>query len=324
VTPHRGQVGVKRAGVQRGTAGRWLPFYLVLALIWGCSFLFINVGLESFTPAGVAFTRIAFGAITLIFISILTRTPILPRWSWKYVFVASMLWASIPWMLFGFGQQYVTSALAGIINGATPLMTLLAILIAFPEEKPTRQRIFGLTLGFLGILVVVGVWNLVTEGERSNLVGIGALVVAIACYGLAFPFARRYLSGTGMRPAPNPIALATGLMIGGLLVTGPVVLVTGVTREGLQDVSASSLWSLIALGVLGSGIAYVLNFVVVQRSDATTASTVTYLTPLVAVIVGALVLSERITWNEPVGALLVITGAAIAQGLIQRRDQHDN
>jgi drug/metabolite transporter (DMT)-like permease len=240
------------------------------------------------------------------------------------VFVASMLWASIPWMLFGFGQQYVTSALAGIINGATPLMTLLAILIAFPEEKPTRQRIFGLTLGFLGILVVVGVWNLVTEGERSNLVGIGALVVAIACYGLAFPFARRYLSGTGMRPAPNPIALATGLMIGGLLVTGPVVLVTGVTREGLQDVSASSLWSLIALGVLGSGIAYVLNFVVVPRSDATTASTVTYLTPLVAVIVGALVLSERITWNEPVGALLVITGAAIAQGLIQRRDQHDN
>ena len=192
---------------QRGGVGRWLPFYLALALIWGCSFLFINVGLESFTPAGVAFTRIAFGAITLIIISLATRTPILPRWSWKYVFIASMLWASIPWMLFGFGQQYVTSALAGIINGATPLMTLLAILIAFPEEKPTRQRILGLTLGFLGILMVVGVWNLVTDGERSDLVGIGALVVAIACYGLAFPFARRYLSGTGTRPAPNPIAL---------------------------------------------------------------------------------------------------------------------
>ena len=113
-------------------------------------------------------------------------------------------------------------------------------------------------------------------------------------------------------------------MIGGLLVTGPVVAVTGVTREGLQGVSASSLWSLIALGVLGSGIAYVLNFVVVQRSDATTASTVSYLTPLVAVVVGAIVLGERITWNEPAGALLVIAGAAIAQGLIQRRDQHDN
>ena len=127
---------------------RWLPFYLTLALIWGCSFLFIQVGLESFTPAGVAFTRIAFGAVALIIVSAITRTPILPRWSWKYVFVASMLWASVPWMLFSFGQQYVTSALAGIINVTTPLMTIIAITIAFREEKPTRQRIIGLLIGF--------------------------------------------------------------------------------------------------------------------------------------------------------------------------------
>ena len=117
---------------------RWLPFYLILALVWGCSFLFIEVGLESFTAAAVAFSRIAFGALALIIVSLVTRTPILPRWSWKYVFVASMLWASIPWMLFSFAQQYVTSALAGIINGTTPLMTLVAIMIAFREEKPTR------------------------------------------------------------------------------------------------------------------------------------------------------------------------------------------
>lgn len=275
--------------------------------------------MQSFTPAGVAFTRIAFGAVTLVIISFFTRTPVLPRWSWKYVFVASLLWVSIPWMLFAFGQQYVTSALAGIINGATPLMTLMAILIAFPEEKPTRQRILGLTLGFLGILIVLRAWNLAADGERSNLIGVGALVLAITCYGLAFPFARRYLSGTREHSAPKPIALATGIMLGGLIVTGPVVAVTGVTREGLQNVSASSFWSLVALGVLGSGIAYVLNFVVVQRSDATTASTVTYLTPLVAVVVGAIVLSEQVTWNEPLGALIVITGAAIAQGVLTRR-----
>lgn len=275
--------------------------------------------MQSFTPAGVAFTRIAFGAVTLVIISFFTRTPVLPRWSWKYVFVASLLWVSIPWMLFAFGQQYVTSALAGIINGATPLMTLMAILIAFPEEKPTRQRILGLTLGFLGILIVLRAWNLAADGERSNLIGVGALVLAITCYGLAFPFARRYLSGTREHSAPKPIALATGIMLGGLIVTGPVVAVTGVTREGLQNVSASSFWSLVALGVLGSGIAYALNFVVVQRSDATTASTVTYLTPLVAVVVGAIVLSEQVTWNEPLGALIVITGAAIAQGVLTRR-----
>ena len=82
--------------------------------------------------------------------------------------------------------------------------------------------------------------------------------------------------------------------------------------------SGESWWSLVALGALGSGIAYVLNFVVVQRSDATTASTVTYLTPLVAIIVGALVLGERITWNEPIGGVLVVVGAAIAQGVLLR------
>jgi drug/metabolite transporter (DMT)-like permease len=105
-------------------------------------------------------------------------------------------------------------------------------------------------------------------------------------------------------------------MVGGLIVTGPGVAVTGLTREG--SVSGQSLWSLVALGALGSGIAYVLNFIVVQRSDATTASTVTYLTPLVAIIVGALVLGERITWNEPLGGVLVVVGAAIAQGVLVR------
>ena len=296
---------------------KWLPAYLALAGIWGCSFLFIKLGLESFTPTGVAFTRIAFGAVTLLVISAITRTALPPRWSWKYVFIASLLWVSVPWMLFGFGQQYVTSALAGIINGATPLMTLLAILIAFPEEKPTMRRIAGLALGFLGILIVVGVW----QGFSDNSgIGVLALVAAIACYGTAFPFARRYLSGTGDRPAVPPISLATGLMLFGLIVTGPVVLFTGITDTAAgTSVELSSVLALAALGIFGSGIAYVLSFYVVQKSDATTSSTVTYLTPLVAVIVGAIVLGEHITWNEPIGGVLVVLGAAIAQGLIPRR-----
>lgn len=296
---------------------KWLPAYLALAGIWGCSFLFIELGLESFTPTGVAFTRIAFGAVTLLVISAITRTALPPRWSWKYVFIASLLWVSVPWMLFGFGQQYVTSALAGIINGATPLMTLLAILIAFPEEKPTMRRIAGLALGFLGILIVVGVW----QGFSDNSgIGVLALVAAIACYGTAFPFARRYLSGTGDRPAVPPISLATGLMLFGLIVTGPVVLFTGITDTAAgTSVELSSVLALAALGIFGSGIAYVLSFYVLQKSDATTSSTVTYLTPLVAVIVGAIVLGEHITWNEPIGGVLVVLGAATAQGLIPRR-----
>jgi drug/metabolite transporter (DMT)-like permease len=300
------------------SARTWLPSYLLLALIWGFSFYFIKVGLEEFTPVGVAFSRIAFGAATLIILSLVTKTPLPPRWSWKYIFFASLLWVSIPWMLFGFGETRVSSALAGIINGATPLMTLVAILLVFPEEKPTRQRMFGLGIGFIGILVVVGVWNIggAQDGSSIDLLGVGVLIMAISCYGIAYPFVRRYLTGPTVREPLNPIAIATGMMLCGLAITGPIVAFTGITNAQL---TAGPFLSMVALGVLGSGFAYVLNFKLVTAADATTASTVTYITPLVAVIVGAIFLNEHITWNQPVGGLLVVLGAATAQGLIRRK-----
>lgn len=299
-----------------GTSKRWIPAFSALALIWGCTFLFIVLGLESFTATGIAFIRLLFGAVTLLLISVISRTPFLPRWTWKYVFLASIMWTSLPWMLFAFAQQYVTSALAGIINGATPLMTLVMILAFFPEEHPTRQRVVGLMIGFLGITITIGFWRI---GDTSSLIGIAALILAISGYGMGFPFVRRYLSGTRDRPAPHPIALSTGMMIGGLIVVTPLALITGVTWDGVSNVTPLALLGVAALGILGSGIAYVLNFTVVHRSDATTASTVAYLTPVVALTVGALLLGERISWNEPLGGLLVIAGAATAQGLLPLR-----
>lgn len=287
----------------------WLPSYLLLALIWGFSFFFIKVGLQDFTPIGVAAGRIVCGFLTLVVLALITRTPLPPRWAWKYLLIASLLWVSVPWLLFAYGETQVSSALAGIINAATPLMTLLAILVAFPEERPTRQRIVGLALGFAGILIVVG-WGSLT----GSPLGILALIAAITCYGVAFPFARRYLTGPTTRAPMSPISLALGLLAWGVVVTAPLGLLTGVTHS---EVSLAPLACILALGILGSGLAYVLNFRVTQRADATTASTVTYLTPLVAVLAGALLLDEHITWNQPVGGLVVIVGAAIAQGVLR-------
>lgn len=291
---------------------RWLPAYLALATIWGFSFYLIMIGLDSFTPVGVAFGRIVFGMVTMLVVSAITRTPLPPRWSWKYLFVAAILMNTIPWIMFGFGETRVTSALAGIINGATPLMTLLAILIAFPEERPTRDRIIGLLIGFAGVLVVIGVWN---GMESSSLIGVLALVLAITCYGISYPYVRRNLSASVEREPISPISLATGLLIMGTIQTAPIAAITGITSG---PITSSSFLALLALGVLGSGIAYVLNFRVIALSDATTASTVTYLTPLVAVIVGALLLQEKVSWHEPVGGLLIVLGAATAQGLTAR------
>lgn len=302
---------------ERSSPARWLPAYLLLAGIWGCSFLFMEIGLQSFTPLGVSFGRILLGLVTVIGLSIITRSPLPPRWAWGPLLIASLLWVVIPWTLFAIAQTMVTSSLAGIMNAVTPLMTLLAIMIAFPEERPTRQRILGLFLGFLGILVVIGVWRL--GDDDLSLAGIGLLLVAVACYGVAFPFARRYLTGPTARAPLHPLSLATGLLLWGILLTGPIAAITGLT---VAEVTLIPVLSVVMLGVFGSGIAYALNFFVTQNADATTASTVTYLTPLVAVAMGALVLSEPVTWNQIAGAVLVVLGAATAQGLLPLRNRH--
>lgn len=301
----------------RSEPSRWLPAYLALAVIWGCSFFFMEVGLESFTPAGVTLARITFGLLTVIGLSLVTRTTLPPRWAWGPLFIASLLWVGIPWTLFPIAQTMVTSSVAGIMNAVTPLMTLLAIMIAFPEERPTTQRIIGLFVGFAGILVVIGAWRI---GDDSlSLAGIGLLLIAVACYGIAFPFARRYLTGPLARAPLHPLALATGLLMWGLLTTAPIAALNGLTTG---TVTLAPTLSVLALGVFGSGIAYALNFFVTQRADATTASTVTYLTPLVAVVMGAVILSESVTWNQIAGGGLVIIGAATAQGLVRIPRHH--
>jgi drug/metabolite transporter (DMT)-like permease len=291
----------------------WLPSYLLLALIWGGSFYFMKLGLLSLTPAGVALSRIVLGLLTLLVISAITRTRLAPRRAWLPLFVAAALMTSVPWLLFAYGEQHISSALAGIINGATPLMTLVAILLVFPEERPTRQRIIGLAVGFGGVLVVMGIWQGL---GAATWVGIIACTVAIACYGFSFPYVRRHLTGGPNATSLAPIALATGLMIMGTLQAIPMVAIGGFSQA---PIGLSTVLGMLALGCLGSGLAYILNFRVISASDATTASTVTYLTPLVAVVAGAFLLDEHISWNQPVGGVLIVLGAATAQGIIHAR-----
>ena len=293
---------------------RWLPAYLGLAAIWGCSFAFIKVGLTWLTPSGVVLGRLSLGLVTLAVLCAITRTPFPPRRTWGYVFIAAALMTAVPWTLFSFAETHISSALTGIINGATPLTTLVVILIAFPEEKPTLRRIIGLGLGFIGVLVVVGVWQPLGGG---TVIGIVACLIAISMYGISYPFVRRYLTGGPTSAGLSPLSLAFGLLAFGVLQELVITAVTGGPVHGSP--SWGAVLSIISLGCLGSGIAYVLNFTVIKNSDATTASTTTYVITLVAVVVGAVALGEPITWNEPVGALLVIVGAMTAQGLLGRR-----
>ena len=291
----------------------WQLSFVALGAIWGCSFLFIKLGLQSLTPVEVAFGRLAIGAAVLLLIARATRTPLPRRRStWRHLAVVALLFCSVPFTLFAWGETQVSSILAGIVNSMTPLMVLAVVFAAFPEQRPGPERVLGLGVGFLGVLVVLGVWNGLGGGE---LLGTLACVGAIACYGVAFPYTRRYLVPTG----EPPIAIATGQVALGALFLVPVVVGLAAAGQGgvTTPVAPSTIIGMLALGALGSGIAYLLSTRIVIQAGATAASSVGYITPLFSVVAGALVLGEPLAWYQPVGGAIVLLGVAISQGRVR-------
>ena len=287
----------------------WLPAYIALGTVWGCSFIFIELGLEFLTPFGVAFIRCALGAITLLIFTKIRKVD-LPkdRKIWQKLWVVAMLLNVIPGVLFAFAQQYVTSVLASIINAGTPLMTLVFMLIVFREEKLKPEQIIGLLIGALGVLTVVGVWK---ELGDNQLVGVIALIIAISCYGASYPYSTRNVIPLKLKPE----ALATGQLIMAAVTLLPFFLISGISNDFYRP---QSVIAMLCLGIFGSGFAYIWNFAITAAAGSAIASTVTYLTPVVAVIVGFLYLGEVIVWNEIVGAIIVIMGALLSQGRLNR------
>lgn len=287
----------------------WLPAYLALGLVWGCSFIFIELGLVFLSPFGVTFVRCALGAITLLIFA-KARKVGLPKGKsiWKKLWVVAMLLNVVPGVLFAFAQQYITSALAGIINATTPLMTLIFMLLIFREEKIKREQVYGLLIGALGVMTVVGVWK---ELGGNQLIGVIALLIAVSCYGASYPYSTRNVIPLGLKPE----ALATGQLLMATMTLLPLFIFDGFSSN---NYATQSIIAMLCLGIFGSGFAYIWNFSVTAAAGSAIGSTVTYITPVVAVIVGWLYLNEEIAWHEPVGALVVIIGALLSQGRLNR------
>jgi len=289
-------------------SSNWIGLYIALGLVWGCSFIFIKLGLEFLTPVGVAFGRVSLGALTLVFWARFKGID-LPKDKklWLHLWAVSLLLNVIPGVLFAFAETKVTSILAGIINAVTPLMTLLAIMIAFREERPKKYQVVGLLIGFLGVLTVLGAW----KGLGTNpIVAVFALLLAVTCYGVSFPYSRKFVLPHKLKPE----ALAAVQVSAGALTLLPFYLIDGIAKDEYRP---GPVLAMIALGVFGSGFAYIWNFKVMEAAGSAIASTVTYVTPVVAVIVGIIFLGEHVSWYEPVGAAIVLIGAAIGQARIK-------
>ncbi len=286
----------------------WILPYLLVGLIWGCSFIFIKEGLEFLTPFGVAFVRCALGALTLYLVARYRKIE-LPKdkKTLFYIWIVSLLLNVFPGVFFAYAETAVTSIFAGIINAVTPLATPIAILLVNRAEQPKSAQLIGIFIGFIGVLVVLGAWRGVGENPWW---AIGLLLAAVIGYGFSFPFTRRYVMPLGLKSE----AIVSTQLILATITLAPFFLIGGATDN---DFSLAPVLSMIGLGVFGSGFAYLWNFRVMELAGSAIASSVTYLTPVVAVVMGILFLGEKITWNEPVGALVVLFGAAIAQERIK-------
>jgi drug/metabolite transporter (DMT)-like permease len=285
----------------------WRVQFVLLAAIWGSSFLFIKVLDRHWSALWVCFARVALGAAALSLL-MLARRERFPRDRrlWFHCAVAALCFNTISWTLIAYGEQHITSIMAGLWNATTPLWVLIFSLAIFRDQRPTGGRVVGLLVGFAGVAVLLGPWRGFGGGQ---LIGYLACAGAAACYGVGFPYTRRHLSG---RPESG-IVLSACQLVCAMVMLAPFL---ALAPAPSLHIGLDGLGSILGLGVLGSGFAFALNYMLVRSRGATAASTVTYLIPVFSTLLGATVLGEALHWNQPVGTVILLLGVALSQGRV--------
>lgn len=279
----------------------------LLALFWGSSFLWIKLGLASFTPVQMTFLRLVLGSVVLVIVCYASRHRLpTDRKLWGHLAVAALIGNAIPFTLFAVGEQTVDSGVAGVLNATTPLWVLLIGLTLGTERNLSAVRVSGLIFGFLGTLLIFAPW------EAGELTSWGALVLLVAamCYAVSFAYIGRFLSGRGLPPitlSASQIVAATGLTALALPFNGfePIHL-------RLDAAIAVSV-----LGIVGTGFAFALNYRLITDEGPTNAAAVAYLLPVVSVLLGALVLDETLNPRVIAGMVVVLGGVAMTR--VRRR-----
>jgi len=282
-----------------------LPRLGLLALIWGSSFLWIKLADRGFSPVQVTFPRLALGAAVLLPV-VLARREAVPRSAalWARITVAALFANAVPYLLFAVAERSVDSSTAGIINATTPLWTVVLAVAVRHQKSVTGWQGAGLLVGFGGALLIFSSWR-----SASSVASPGGLecLAASVSYAISYIYMDKFLARRGMSPitlSACQLLAATALLALALPVSG-----AGIPRAA----DAASLAGLVILGVLGTGVAYVLTYQIITSEGATVAATVTYLLPVVAIVLGVLVLGETVTAGVLAGIALVLAGVALTR-----------
>jgi drug/metabolite transporter (DMT)-like permease len=272
----------------------------LLALIWGASFLFIKLAVRDMSPATLVFSRSIAGALTLgLLFAARRQTPFVAGTRARLLpFLAMAVFGSLlPWFGFGFGELSVSSALASILNATTSLWTALFAYWVTPTERPSRLNYLGVAIGFLGTAIVVAP-DLIGHPLRASTLGTLAVAGSAVCYAVAALVQRRRLRGV------SPLQVGFWQ----LTFTTPLALLVAIPTIGATHLRLTSFAAMLALGVGGSGIAYLLYYFMMNTLGATRATTVTFLLPLTAVFWGATILQEAITVPILAGLVVILLG----------------
>ncbi len=286
-----------------------MPRLLLLAFIWGWSFLFIKVGVEGMTPTTVAGLRIALGAGVLL-VACRRRGLVVPRdaTTVRHFLVVALVGSALPFTMLAWGEQRITSNLTAVLNASTPLFAAAFGAVVL-RERLRPAAVLGLVVGLTGVAVAAGVGG--DDLAGSSLAGGLASVAAGACYGYSFTYMKAHLLHL-----PAEVAAAGQLVVGTVLLA-PVALAT-TAAEGI-DLAPHRILAVVILGVVGTGYAYVLSYRVVADLGPTTASLVTYLIPVVAVAVGVVLLDEAFHLRVLAGGALIVGGIALVHGRLPLR-----
>jgi drug/metabolite transporter (DMT)-like permease len=283
----------------------WRIRFAVLSLIWGFSFLLIKVATEGFAPLQVSLGRMVFGTAVLL-AALAVKRERLPRGlrTWAHLCVAAFFINALPFSLFAYAETTIPSTLAGICNATTPLWGMLLSLVALSEDRPTRRRVAGLGVGFVGVLVVLGAWQGFSGQDPA---GTAMALIASLSYAVGWLYVRRTLAGAGH----SNLSMASGQLS---LATLQLAVVTPLFSSTPTAIPVLPLLAVLTLGALGTGVAMLIQYGLVAEVGPTTAQMVTYFIPVIATAAGVGLLAEELTWNTPAGALIVLLGAGLTQG----------
>jgi drug/metabolite transporter (DMT)-like permease len=292
------------AAPARRPALGWRLRFGLLSLIWGFSFLLIKVGTEGYAPFQVTLGRLVFGTAVLAAAMAVKRER-LPRGAriWGHLTVAAFLLNALPFSLFAYAELTIPSTLAGICNATSPLWGMALSLVALSEDRPTRVRVAGLGLGFLGVLTVLGAWD---GFHGLDARGTAMALLASLSYPVGWIYVRRTLAGSG-----HSHLSMTGAQL--LLATVQLGVVTPLFTSFPAHFPVVPLLAVAALGALGTGVAVLIQYGLVAEVGPTTAQMVTYFIPVIATGAGVAILGEALRWSTPVGAVVVLAGAGLTQ-----------